>query len=196
MTSVSATERMKLWDKFSGPIDQDAIKTEFFRKVHCKNPPFRIKVKLGTRKKVKVPPMVAHHYKNPVPLLPSLRDVLRLETVINRGSDDFSDIISSNCVQDSIDIERINGQISNTNGQLSDNKIETTKSDDLVNGITKIKNEIKTEDITSSQCNGNVQKDVKLPDIVSGIHADSKYTDFFLRRFRWWVANKYETGHF
>lgn len=174
VTSVSATERMKLWDKFSGPVDQDAIKTEFFRKVHCKNPPFRIKVKLGTRKKVKVPAMVIHHYKNPIPLLPSLRDVLRLETVLNRSSEEY-DIMNSNYVQDNYESDRINGQISNINGQISENKVDNS-NEELMNGITKLKNEIKNEDITNGQCNGNLQKDmVKLPDIVSGIHADSKY---------------------
>lgn len=82
---MSATERIRLWDKFSGPVDQDAIKTQFIRKVHCKNPPFRVKVRLNSRKKASIPGMVRQHYKNPVPLLPSLKDVLRLETVANRG---------------------------------------------------------------------------------------------------------------
>ncbi|GJQ79748.1 hypothetical protein Trydic_g23225 [Trypoxylus dichotomus] len=84
LTSVSASERNRLWDKFNGPVDQDTIKLEFFRKVNRKNPPFRVKVRLGPPKKVIVPPMVKHHYNNPVQLLPSLRDVLRLNTVQNR----------------------------------------------------------------------------------------------------------------
>lgn len=67
-----------------GPIDQDAIKLEFFRKVHRKNPPFRIKVKLAPKKRAKVPLMVKQHYRSPIELLPSLRDVLRLQTVKNR----------------------------------------------------------------------------------------------------------------
>jgi hypothetical protein len=84
LTSISATERIKLWDKFNGPVDQDAIRLEFFRRIHNKNPPFRIKVKLPPKNKVKVPPMVKFHYQKPVKLLPSLRDVLRLETVLCR----------------------------------------------------------------------------------------------------------------
>lgn len=174
---------MKLWDKFSGPVDQDAIKIEFFRKVHCKNPPFRVKVKLGTRKKVKVPPMVRHHYKNPIPLLPSLRDVLRLETVLKRPMEEYNDIMNSNYVQDNYE-DRINGQISENFDKNIENS--STNDQDLVNGITNIKSEIKIEDIScnvqsQSQCNGNLQKDqVKLPDIVSGIHADSKFKSFIL----------------
>lgn len=84
LTSTSATERNRLWDKYKGPVDQDAIKLDFFRKVHRKNPPFRTKVKLGPRNKVKVPLMVKEHYKKPVELLPSLQSVLRLETLKER----------------------------------------------------------------------------------------------------------------
>lgn len=135
---------MKLWDRFSGPIDQDAIKTEFFRKIHCKNPPFRIKIKLNKRKRIKVPAMVLHHYKNPIPLLPSLRDVLRLENVWTRNNEIFEET------------EKVNGHL---NGQILD-------KEDVLNGITKIKEE--------NFCNGNVQIDMKLPDVVSGIHVDSK----------------------
>ncbi|KAK4877767.1 hypothetical protein RN001_010273 [Aquatica leii] len=87
LTSVSATERVKLWDKFTGPVDQDAIKIEFFRKVHRKNPPFRIKVKLPPRCKVSIPPMVKYHYKNPVELVPCLRDLQRYNTALNRRYD-------------------------------------------------------------------------------------------------------------
>ncbi|KAF5281676.1 hypothetical protein FQR65_LT14606 [Abscondita terminalis] len=88
LSSVSATERVKLWDKFTGPVDQDAIKIEFFRKVHRKNPPFRIKVKLPSRCKVSVPPMVKYHYKNPVDLVPCLRDLQRYNTAVNRVKTD------------------------------------------------------------------------------------------------------------
>lgn len=52
--SCSATERVRLWDRYAGPIDQDAIKVEFFRKAHRRNPPFRFKVKLAPRNRVRV----------------------------------------------------------------------------------------------------------------------------------------------
>lgn len=54
LTSCSVTERVRLWDHYAGPIDQDAIKVEFFRKAHRKNPPFRFKVKLPPRNRVRV----------------------------------------------------------------------------------------------------------------------------------------------
>lgn len=82
--SVSATERIKLWSRFAAPIDQDTIKAEFFRKVHATNPLFRLKRRQASRERVHIPPMVVHHYRNPVSLLPSLRDVLRCETVFKR----------------------------------------------------------------------------------------------------------------
>lgn len=68
---------MALWDKYTGPIDQDAIKTEFLQKARRQNPPFRFKVKLAPRNRAKVPASVKEMYKNRPPLVPSLRDVLR-----------------------------------------------------------------------------------------------------------------------
>lgn len=73
------TERVKLWDQFDKPVDHETVKTEFLRRAHCKNPPFRFKLKPKPRYCAEVPPMVEFHYKNPPPLLPSLRAVLRCE---------------------------------------------------------------------------------------------------------------------
>lgn len=81
VTSISVTERVKLWDQFEKPVDHETVKTEFMRKVHCKNPPFRVKLKPKPRHCAEIPPMVEFHYKNPPALLPSLRDVLRCERV-------------------------------------------------------------------------------------------------------------------
>lgn len=86
VSSVSATERIKLWNRFAGPVDQESVKSEFFRKVHNKNPPFRFKVKTGAREAIQIPPMIEYHYKNPPSLLPSLRDVLRCEAVHKKGT--------------------------------------------------------------------------------------------------------------
>ncbi|PNF41953.1 hypothetical protein B7P43_G14637 [Cryptotermes secundus] len=77
LMSCSATERLKLWDRYAGPIDQDAVKVEFFRKSHRRNPPFRFKVKLPPRNRVRVPHAVKEQYRFPLPLIPSLRDILR-----------------------------------------------------------------------------------------------------------------------
>lgn len=84
LSSISATERVRLWDQYQGPVDQEVIKMDFFRKIHRKNPPFRVRVKLKTRNKATIPLMIKQHYASPVELLPSLRDVLRLETVRQR----------------------------------------------------------------------------------------------------------------
>lgn len=82
--TISATERIKLWNRFNGPIDQDTVKAEFFRKVHATNPPFRFKRRTAARERVHIPPMVVYHYKHRTSLLPTLRDVLRCETVFQR----------------------------------------------------------------------------------------------------------------
>lgn len=52
---------------------------EFFRTVHRTNPPFKMKVRRELKQRAKIPEMVRHHYKNPIELLPTLRDVLRIE---------------------------------------------------------------------------------------------------------------------
>lgn len=62
------------------------MKSEFFRKVHNKNPPFRFKVKTAAREAIQIPPMIEYHYKNPPSLLPSLRDILRCEAVHKKGT--------------------------------------------------------------------------------------------------------------
>ncbi|XP_055540267.1 PHD finger protein 12 [Wyeomyia smithii] len=77
VNSVSATERIKLWNQFNTVIDQDSIKNEFFRKVSRRNPPFRIKQKAVTRDYVEVPSIIEYHYKNPSVLFPSMREILR-----------------------------------------------------------------------------------------------------------------------
>lgn len=95
--SISATERVRLWEQFSGVVDQEAIKLEFLRKVHAKNPPFRFKLKPKARVCAEIPAMVEYMYKNPPPLLPSLRDVLRYEKVYKRttSADITNEIIGS-----------------------------------------------------------------------------------------------------
>ncbi|XP_075158960.1 PHD finger protein 12 [Haematobia irritans] len=84
LSSISATERVRLWDRFSQPIDHEAVKMDFFRRVHMRNPPFRIKIPVKQRDTIEVPPMVKYHYENPPPLLPSLRETLRYDIVKRR----------------------------------------------------------------------------------------------------------------
>jgi hypothetical protein len=87
VSSLSATERLKLWDQYGkSPIDHEVVKLQFFRKVHMKNPPFRIKTKPKRIDEVEIPEIVKFHYENPPELLPSLRDVMRIETLKKRGT--------------------------------------------------------------------------------------------------------------
>ncbi|CAL1260887.1 unnamed protein product [Larinioides sclopetarius] len=76
LTSVSLSERVKLWDKFSGPISQDSIKLHFLNKVNKRHPPFRRKVKLPPRKSIVVPKPITQQYSCPPLLLPRLKDSL------------------------------------------------------------------------------------------------------------------------
>lgn len=69
--SCSATERMKLWDKYANqPIDQHAVKMDFLRKARRTNPIFRTKGKVQNRLPLNppVPGVVKHYYKNPIKL--------------------------------------------------------------------------------------------------------------------------------
>ena len=81
------TQRVALWDKYTGPIDHDAVKTEFLQKARRQNPPFRYKVKLAPRNRAKVPNSVKEMYKNRPLLIPTLRDVLRENEICARMSD-------------------------------------------------------------------------------------------------------------
>ncbi|XP_035776337.1 PHD finger protein 12-like [Anopheles albimanus] len=81
VNSVSASERIRLWNQFNGEVDHELVKTEFIRMVHRKNPPFRFKQKLRQRPKIVVPPAIEHMYRNPPPLLPSLKTFLRSRNV-------------------------------------------------------------------------------------------------------------------
>ncbi|OWR47853.1 hypothetical protein KGM_212774 [Danaus plexippus plexippus] len=89
VSSISATERAALWDKFNEPVDQDAIKCAFIRRARTYRPAFRIKVPLSSRGRVVVPSMVRAHYSRPPPLLPppllpSRRDYVRCTNVIRK----------------------------------------------------------------------------------------------------------------
>ena len=60
--SNSLNERIKLWDKFSGIVDQHAVKLNFLKHVHRPHPPFRVKRRLPARKTVTVSVLVASCY--------------------------------------------------------------------------------------------------------------------------------------
>ncbi|XP_077291443.1 PHD finger protein 12 isoform X2 [Arctopsyche grandis] len=99
VNSVSITERVALWDKFGGPVDQDAVRLDFIRCARKKFPPFRIRLPSGPpRGRVRVPGMVRHHYRHPPPLLPQRREmqrcnmVLKNQNMFNTSLDDEENI--------------------------------------------------------------------------------------------------------
>lgn len=65
LKSVRLTEKMKLYDKYTGDINQQTVKVQFLNKIHRKNPQFRIKVKHSRRRTVKVPEAVRQMYASP-----------------------------------------------------------------------------------------------------------------------------------
>lgn len=84
--SISATERVRLWNRFHQPLDHENVKLEFFRRVNTRNPPFRTKRNLRARAHIEVPAIVRYHYDHPPPLLPSMRQTLRYDRVKRRNN--------------------------------------------------------------------------------------------------------------
>jgi len=70
LKSQSLTERLQLWDRYSGMVDSHTVKVDFLNKVHRKDPLFRLKRKLPSRPSIIVPPAIKHFYENPPALLP------------------------------------------------------------------------------------------------------------------------------
>ena len=54
MPDSRLTERVKFWSFLQRPIDQESVKVNFLRKINRKNPPFRLKVQLPGRSRIKV----------------------------------------------------------------------------------------------------------------------------------------------
>ena len=54
LPSVKLTDRVKLWEQYTGPINQDAIKVKFLKRIHRKNPPFKFKVNHPRKNKIRV----------------------------------------------------------------------------------------------------------------------------------------------
>lgn len=132
VNSVSATERMKLWNHFNTNIDQDIVKNEFFRKVHRRNPPFRVKQRLRLRDRIEIPPMIEYHYQNPSDLLPSLRELLRAKKN-NRFLDSVKPVYNNAQILNMIDtdlkaISEADEKLDQAETvDLQDESVETTK---------------------------------------------------------------------
>lgn len=98
---------MKIWDQYgTDPIDHEVVKLQFFRKAHTKNPPFRTKLKPKPRYEVEIPDIVRYHYENPPSLLPSLRDVLRVDNLRKRGTVPI-DVVKFDVEQATADLDAI-----------------------------------------------------------------------------------------
>ncbi|KAH8418986.1 hypothetical protein KR222_011383 [Zaprionus bogoriensis] len=82
--SISATERVRLWNRFHQPVDHENVKMEFFRRVNTRHPPFRMKWSMRNRSHIEVPASVRYHYEHPPALLPSMRQTLRYDRVKRR----------------------------------------------------------------------------------------------------------------
>ncbi|XP_063984008.1 PHD finger protein 12 [Diachasmimorpha longicaudata] len=66
LNSCNATTRLKLWDQFATRrVDQHAVKLEFMKKAYSMNPPFRVKLTVSDKNRVRVPDIVKSHYANP-----------------------------------------------------------------------------------------------------------------------------------
>ncbi|BFZ04666.1 hypothetical protein BsWGS_07705 [Bradybaena similaris] len=70
LKSQSLTERLRLWDRYTGLVNSHTVKVDFLNKVHKKNPMFRYKRKLPPRSTISVPLAIKYFYKNPPSLLP------------------------------------------------------------------------------------------------------------------------------
>lgn len=180
LTSVSATERVKLWDRFTGPVDQDTVKLQFFRKVHRKNPPFRIKKALPPKNTVTVPDMVKYHYKKPVNLLPRLRDVLRLEYVENRRKN--LEKLDENIVkveeivinEDSVKIEPEHDELGESNCDIKNKNSEEINYEDITGNIpdwTAVNGYVKNENLNGGFFEKELMKKEQnfISDMISGL---------------------------
>lgn len=91
LNSSSATERVKLWDRFANrQIDQHAVKLQFLRKAHTNNPMFRKKIHCGERLKIKVPCSIKLYYAHPPELdfIHSYRNDDFLTPIIKQNNDE------------------------------------------------------------------------------------------------------------
>jgi len=63
LASSSVTEKIKLYDKYCGAVDQHTVKMAFLKKVHRQHPPFRMKTIAARRETIEVPEAIRAHYK-------------------------------------------------------------------------------------------------------------------------------------
>lgn len=136
-----------------------------------KNPPFRVKVRLPRRNRALIPPMVKYHYEKPVKLLPSLRDVLRVENFYGQYQQQ-QELVKTEVMTDDEDELRNNCENGDDTDVLFSGCYEmngngNSNSESVVNGILKTEGDV---------FNGvdTVKKEVFLPDIVTDVSGEGK----------------------
>lgn len=115
--------------------------------------------------------MVRNHYKTPVPLLPSLKDVLRLETVTNRSREylEYVTALYVNAVNQT-NLPAIEASTEKNKSNDAEQAHKTPEKTDKLNGQNETI-EIKVEDVDGSvRFNGNSTSKLSGP----VLHADSK----------------------
>ncbi|RWS12711.1 hypothetical protein B4U79_11049 [Dinothrombium tinctorium] len=65
LTSSCFSERVKLWNQYTGKIAPNVVKLDFLKKLQRKNPPYRSKVSVPSPPPVNVPEAIRLMYKNP-----------------------------------------------------------------------------------------------------------------------------------
>ncbi|XP_059143694.1 PHD finger protein 12-like [Physella acuta] len=70
LKSQSLTERLRLWDRYTGLVDSHTVKVDFLNKIHRKFPMFRFRRKLPSRLSISVPLAIKEFYQHPTVLLP------------------------------------------------------------------------------------------------------------------------------
>lgn len=92
--SIALTDRIKLWSKFNPKVDQDTVKSQFIRRVMSD----RLKNNLISRHQptAAIPHMVKYHYRNPNPLLMSLKNVHRVRAITSQTNPLSKDAQTSN----------------------------------------------------------------------------------------------------
>ena len=129
LTSCSATERVKLWDRFANrQIDQHAVKLQFLRKAHTVNPMFRKKAVCTERKRIKVPCSIKFSYAHPPELefIHSYRYSDVLYPII-KTSEISDEKVQSTKIKDAVEPSFVGSEKT-----VSNSIISLTKDDDSV----------------------------------------------------------------
>ncbi|KAG8189018.1 hypothetical protein JTE90_014531 [Oedothorax gibbosus] len=88
-SSLSMTRRTKIWNKFKGPVKQEAVRLKFVKEFRKPFPPFKSKGEYPLENNFPVPGIVYKHYKFPPPYLPRVQDPIP-SSIIRRASSTVS----------------------------------------------------------------------------------------------------------